>query len=85
MKDKIEIGDIVTLTNDKEYTVTRTLEHDGVFYYLFVDISELSNSKVLYIDGEYLVEVEDLDLLGKITLLMTKEVMSNLKDLENNE
>lgn len=55
----LEITNIVTLDDDIEYVVAAKANYAGVIYYYFVDINNNQNMKILYEDGDELVEVDD--------------------------
>ena len=79
MKNSIELGDFVTLEDDVQYQVCNILDYEEEKYFLFIDLNNLKNSKILYFEGNDLIEVEDPKLLEKLTLHMTKNVLKDIK------
>lgn len=82
---EIEIYDILTLEDDKEYTVIKKIEENNKTYYLIapIDESETPNLEEIKIMEEvkenskiYLDEIEDEKILEKIS----RQFLSSLKE-----
>lgn len=73
----MNIKDIVTLSDDHKYQVVSKIIYEEINYYYLVDITDISNIKVLYENIDHLTEVEDSEL---ISLLLPKFFYA-IKDL----
>lgn len=73
----MNIKDIVTLSDDHKYQVVSKIIYEETTYYYLVDITDISNIKVLYENIDHLTEVEDSEL---ISLLLPKFFYA-IKDL----
>ncbi len=70
------INDIITLSDERKYIVTNLKKYKGVTYYLIIDIDEVTKYKIVYESGlDELSELEDQNLLSRVILLMTKDVI----------
>lgn len=70
MKD-LELYDILTMSNGKEYSVVRMLDLDDKTYYLLSEIDEdempnLLETKIVEFEGTIAKEVEDGKLLKEL-------------------
>ena len=70
----LEMTNLVTLSDDKEYVVTSKAEYEGKIYYYFVDINDNKNIKFLLEDGDELEEVDDDELVRKLLPLFLENV-----------
>ncbi len=82
---EIEVYDILTLEDDKEYTVIKKTEDNNKVYYLLAPIDESENPnleeiKIMEEQKEdnkiFLDEIEDEELLEKIS----RQFLSSLKE-----
>ncbi len=76
MKNKMQLGSVVTLDNDIKYLVSNITIYNDITYYLLVDTNELSNFMIVYqTDSDEIESVEDQNLLERLILLMTKDML----------
>lgn len=73
----MNIKDIVTLSDDHKYQVVSKTIYEETTYYYLVDITDISNIKILYENIDRLTEVEDSEL---VSLLLPK-FFYEIKDL----
>ena len=81
---KIELYDILSLSDDKEYTVLRIMEFNDKTYYLLSEIDKEENPNlekmkiVENIDNKKLVEVNDKKLLSELTELFASALEADI-------
>lgn len=81
---KIELYDILSLSDDKEYTVLRIMELNDKTYYLLSEIDKEENPNlekmkiVENIDNKKLVEVNDKKLLSELTELFASALEADI-------
>ena len=65
-----EIGNILTLADDNEYSVVDKFNDNGIIYVFLVDIN--NNSNIIYgkLENDEIVELSDADELEKIIKLV---------------
>jgi len=80
----MEMKDLVTLSDDKEYVVVSKVMYENKVYYYLIEKTNFSNIKFLLENGEELVSVRDADLLTKLLPLFIKttEAITTTEDLE---
>ena len=61
-----EIGDVLTLVDDNEYTVIDKFENDNRIYVYLVDINNNNNMIYGKLENDEIVELEDVNELKKI-------------------
>lgn len=61
-----EIGDVLTLVDDNEYTVIDKFENDNRIYVYLVDINDNNNMIYGKLENDEIVELEDVNELKKI-------------------
>lgn len=72
----MQLGSVVTLDNDIKYLVSNITIYNDITYYLLVDTNELSNFMIVYqTDSDEIESVEDQNLLERLILLMTKDML----------
>ena len=69
----IEMKDIVTLSDDKEYQVISKINYEGLVYYYLVDMQEISNCKFMYENDDNLTEIDDEELISRLMPIMFKK------------
>ncbi len=62
----INIKDILTLDDNKEYVVISKINYDNKNYYYLLDKNSNDNPKFCYEDNDELVEIDDKDLTTKL-------------------
>ncbi len=73
----MKINDIIVLEDGKEYIITKSVKYTEKEYYLIIDINNIKNYKIIFISGiDEVEEVKDKNLLTKIALLMSKELIN---------
>ncbi len=70
---KFEIGDIITLADDKDYVISCAKNYEGNLYMLLIEMPDYKSFKyVKVIDKSNLEELEDIELIEKLSALFTK-------------
>ena len=68
-----EIGNIVTLEDDKDYVISQAKNYENNLYMLLVEMPDYKSFKyVRVIDDNNLAEIEDIELIEKLSVLFTK-------------
>lgn len=81
---QIELYDILTLSNDKEYTVLRMIDLEEKTYYLLAEIDEeenpiLDEMKIVeVIENNTLIEVKEESLLKELTELFASALEADI-------
>lgn len=70
----IDINDLLTLNDNKEYVVVSKANYEGSNYYYLIDKDSPENVMFCYEDGNELVEIEDRDLTAKIIPLLLEPI-----------
>lgn len=72
-----EIGNILTLADDNEYSVVDKFNDNGIIYVFLVDIN--NNSNIIYgkLENDEIVELSDADELEKIIKLVYEHIHKN--------
>lgn len=78
----IEIDDILTLDNNKKYTVLSMVEYKEVTYLLLSNVNDNKDAKILELNKEKgsLLEINDDKLYSILMNLFYKEL---IKELDN--
>lgn len=63
---------IITLDNDKKYTIVNTLMFNEKKYVYLVELEDFKNYIIGEIDNDEVVEVEDQNLLGQLIMEFSK-------------
>ena len=73
----IEKGNILTLADNKEYSVVDKFNDGGIIYLYLVDIN--NNGNVLYgkLENDEIVELNDIDELEKVIKIVNDNLHSN--------
>ena len=67
---KFEIGDVLTLADDKDYVVSHAKNYEGNLYMLLIEMPDYKSFKfVKLIDEKNIEEIEDIDLIEKLSFL----------------
>lgn len=74
----INIKDIVTLSDDIKYMVISKSTYENKIYYLFMDINNSMNVKVLEEKDNKLIEINDKGLIKKILPSLYNEVKKEI-------
>lgn len=69
----IEMKDIITLSDDKDYQVISKINYEGLVYYYLVDMQEISNCKFMYENDDNLTEIDDEELISRLMPIMFKK------------
>lgn len=72
-----EIGNILTLADDNEYSVVDQFNENGVNYIYLVDIN--NNANIIYgkLENDEIVEISDAEELEKIIKLVYEHTHKN--------
>lgn len=71
-----EIGTVLELDDQKNYTVISHINYNSKQYLYLIDISDNSNMMFCELQNDELVTVTDLKLLEQLVLLANKDVNS---------
>ena len=71
-----EIGTVLELNNQKNYTVISHIKTNGKQYLYLIDISDNSNMMFCELQDDELLTVTDSKLLEQLVLLANKDVNS---------
>lgn len=76
----IEIDDILTLDNNKKYTVLSVVEYKEVTYLLLSNVNDNKDAKILELNKEKgsLLEINDDKLYNILMNLFYKELLNEL-------
>lgn len=85
----IEIGDTLTLEDDKKYVVVSMAEHKNKIWVYLVNESA-TVPMFCYIDGEDLIEIEDPDTISELLPLFIETASPLIEEIvtamdENNQ
>ena len=79
----LEIKDIITLEDDKEYLITSIATYENDDYFYLVDINEHSNVKFCKLlvnnDADFLLEIEDDNLLAQIIPILLSTIQDEIR------
>ena len=68
-----EIGNVLTLEDDKDYVISQAKNYEGNFYMLLIEMPDYKSYKfVRLIDNKNLAEIEDVDLIEKLSAIFSK-------------
>lgn len=71
-----EIGTVLELDDQKNYTVVSHINYNNKQYLYMIDISDNSNMMFCELQNDELVTVTDIKLLEQLVLLANKDVNS---------
>lgn len=91
----MNVKDLLTLDDDKEYTIVSKATFDGNLYLYLIDINDNKNLKICAVkqdnEGYLLDEIEDSESIQKLLPLfcesskdMINELFNNLKESTEN-
>ena len=70
---KFEVGTVLTLADDKDYVISQAKMYKGNLYMLLVEMPDYKTFKfVRLIDEQNLAEIEDIELIEKLSAMFTK-------------
>ena len=76
----INVGDVLTLEDDKEYVVLSTTLISGIIYVYLMDQNDYSNFMFCsYDQTDGLYEVEDVELLGELVKIFSKQLNKEIE------
>lgn len=83
----IEIEDILTLDDDKEYIVISKANLENINYYFLIEDSDNPSTMFCYEDNDELIDINDSKLIKKISPYLYKSIRNKidsekLKELE---
>ncbi len=76
----INIKDILTLDDDKEYIVVSKIYYDGKDYLYLVEVNNTDNLKFCCLAGDILTEITDKELNAKLLPLFFGKVKQILQE-----
>ena len=83
----IEIKDIITLSDTRNYVVCSRTEYQGIIYFYLIDLENNENIKFVREkqtgDKTTVIEVEDKDLLQQLLPLFFENSKHILNEIEN--
>lgn len=77
----IEVRDVITLNNDKEYVVCSKAFYEGKNYYYLVDKNDPTNLMFCYEEKNELVELQDKELTTQLLPLFYENGKQILFDI----
>lgn len=81
--NNLEITDIITLEDDKEYVITSIAYYNDEYYYYIVDINDIKNIKICklvnYQNNYKLLEIEDDAQLAVIIPILYENIKNEVK------
>lgn len=77
----IDIRDLITLSDEKEYVVVSKVNYQNINYYYIVEIKNINNLKFLYEDKGELVEIDNEELLKTLLPLFYKASRNIIKEM----
>lgn len=70
---KMDIGDVITLSDDKDYIITHKKEVDGKQYAFLIEMPDYGSFKfVEFVDDENLDVIEEPELVEKLLVEFNK-------------
>jgi len=78
----LNIGDLITLSDDNKYRVVNKTHKKEKTYYLLVSEDDLSNIKFCYEEMReelLIIEVEDQKLIRELMMRFTKNIIKSFK------
>ena len=80
----IDIKDIITLDNNKEYVVVSKTNYENKTYYFLVDINDNNNIKFCYEKGSNnaLIETENADLIKELLPIFVESAKGHIPEID---
>lgn len=75
----IDVRDIITLKDDK-YMVISKVELEGKLYFYIANVEKNEDFKFCYLEDDYLVEINDSNLVQKLIPMFTDQAMNELNN-----
>ncbi len=75
----IDVRDIITL-KDNKYMVISKVELEGKLYFYIANIEKNEDFKFCYLEDDYLVEINDSNLVQKLIPMFTDQAMNELNN-----
>ena len=75
----IDVRDIITL-KDNKYMVISKDELEGKLYFYIANIEKNEDFKFCYLEDDYLVEINDSNLVQKLIPMFTDQAMNELNN-----
>ena len=79
----LEQGELLVLTDDKEYAVVSSIMFEDKNYVYLVDTDKYKDYKICEFHGETLEEVVDSDLFRLLVIKFNKDLKENLTKIVN--
>jgi hypothetical protein len=77
----IDVKDIITLSDDRDYGVVGKANYQDKTYYYLVDTINVENVKFFLEDGSELVEIEDKQLIQKLLPLFILSIKDEINEI----
>lgn len=71
----LSLGRIITLDDNKEYTVLDTVNYLNNYYCYLIELNNFDNTKIYQIYEKDLLEVKDEDLINNLEVLFLKTLI----------
>ena len=79
----IEEKDIITLSDNKEYSVVRIIELPSRKVYFITDLTDLNNQKYMYLEStDKLIEIEDENIINELKNIITNDTENINNNIE---
>ena len=75
----IDVRDIITL-KDNKYMVISKVELEGKLYFYIANVEKNEDFKFCYLEDDYLVEINDSNLVQKLIPMFTDQAMNELNN-----
>lgn len=79
----LEVRDIITL-KDSKYMVISKVDLDNIYYFYIANVEKNDDFKFCYLENDYLVEINDKELLQKLIPMFTDQAMMELNNYMKN-
>lgn len=79
----LEQGELLVLTDDKEYAVVSSIMFEDKNYVYLVDTDKYKEYKICEFQGETLEEIVDSDFLRLLITKFNKDLKENLSKIVN--
>lgn len=79
--DMLEQGELLTLSNDKEYAVVSSIIYQGANYVYLLDTDTYKDYKLCKYEDENLIVVKDEDLLKTLITKFNLDLKNNVSNI----
>lgn len=77
----IDIGDRITLNDNRKYLVSSKVVYDNSLYYLLTDLENISEYKICLLTSKNtLIRINDEDVINKLVPYLVCESLNNIQN-----